>query len=211
MKPTRRESDTPESFWDRHWSGMTRPSSGMPSAALERLIAGRPAGRAVDLGCGRGDDAVWLAKKGWQVVAVDVSQSALEAVQRNAEKAGVAGRIACERHDLSRTLPDGPFDLVLSMFTHTPLEFDRAAMLSAAATLVAPGGLFLIAGHGSLAPWSWSDPEIQRPKAQDVADALALADWTPIEIADYPREAHGPGGQVAEVLDSITALERPIG
>lgn len=91
MTPTIRDSDTPEIFWDRHWSGMTRHSNGRPAAALERLVAGRPAGRTVDLGCGRRDDAVLLAKKGWQVFAVDVLQSALEAVQRSSEKAGVAG------------------------------------------------------------------------------------------------------------------------
>jgi SAM-dependent methyltransferase len=210
MKPPILDGDTPESFWDRYWSGMTRPSSGRPSAALERLVAGRPAGRAVDLGCGRGDDAVWLAKTGWHVVAVDVSRSALDTVRRGAEAAGVAERVTCSRHDLSKTLPDGPFDLVLSMFTHTPLEFDRAAMLRAAATLVAPGGLLLIAGHGSLAPWAWSDPEIQLPKAREVADALALFGWTTIEIADYPREARGPNGQVTQVLDSVTAQERPL-
>lgn len=69
----------------------------------------------------------------------------------------------------------------------------------------------MIAGHGSLAPWAWSDPEIQFPKAQDVADALALFDWNMIEIADHPRDARGPDGQVAQVLDSVTALERPFG
>lgn len=73
------------------------------------------------------------------------------------------------------------------------------------------GGLLLIAGHGSLAPWAWSDPEIQLPKARDVANALALHDWTEVEITDYPREAHEPDGQVVEVFDSITTLERPIG
>lgn len=210
MKPELLDTDTPESFWDRHWSGMTRPSSGTPSEALERLVAGRRAGRAVDLGCGRGDDAVWLARKGWQVVAVDVSQNALDTVRRSAETAGVAHQVTCLRHDLSKTLPDGPFDLVLSMFTHTPLEFDRVALLRAAATLVVPGGLLLIAGHGSLAPWAWSDLEIPLPKAQDVADGLALFGWTAIEIADHPREARGPDGHVAQVFDSVTALERPL-
>lgn len=210
MKPEPRDTDTPESFWDRHWSGMTRPSSGTPSAALERLVAGRHPGRAVDLGCGRGDDAVWLARKGWQVVAVDVSQNVLDTVRRSAETAGVAQQVTCLRHDLSKTLPDGPFNLVLSMFTHTPLEFDRAAFLRAAASLVVPGGLLLVAGHGTLAPWALSDPEIHLPKAQDVADELGLVDWNVIEIADHPREARGPNGQVAQVLDSVTALERPL-
>ncbi|MCG7625076.1 class I SAM-dependent methyltransferase [Epibacterium sp. Ofav1-8] len=210
MKPTLLDTDTPESFWDRHWSAMTQPSSGTPSAALERLVSGRSLGRAVDLGCGRGDDAVWLARNGWQVVAVDVSQTALDTVRHNAEAAGVAQKVTCVRHDLSRTWPEGSFDLVLSMFTHTPMEFDRAAMLRSAATLVAPGGLLLIAGHGSLAPWAWSDPEIQLPNAQDVADALDLLEWTIVEIADYPREARGSQGQVAQVLDSVTALERPL-
>ncbi|NIZ09528.1 hypothetical protein [Pseudooceanicola sp. HF7] len=62
-----------------------------------------------------------------------------------------------------------------------------------------------------MAPWAWSDPEIQLPKARDVANALALHDWTEVEITDYPREAHEPDGQVVEVFDSITTLERPIG
>ena len=62
-----------------------------------------------------------------------MSATALEHARRSAERAGVADRTAFERHDLSRSLPEGPFDLVTAMFLHSPVELVRAEVLRRAA------------------------------------------------------------------------------
>ena len=189
---------------------MTKLSGGRPSAILVRFSKGRKPGRATDLGCARGDDAIWLARQGWTVTGVDVAEAALSAARDAAKKAGVADRTTFERHDLAASMPAGPFDLVSAMFLHTPVEFDRAAVLRRAADAVAPGGLLLIGAHGSRAPWSWADPDTTYPTAHDELKSLNLndADWRNVFVGPIERDAKGPGGQVACVVDTIVALER---
>lgn len=79
-------------FWEAHYKSKAGPSGGRPSAALVRFTEGRAPGRALDLGCARGDDAIWLAGQGWRVTGVDVSETAL-----------VAARDAAARRPASRT------------------------------------------------------------------------------------------------------------
>ncbi len=75
-----------------------------------------PPGEALDLGCGSGRDAVWLAAHGWRVVGVDLLPEALERASELAARCGVADRIRWIEADLRRlkNLPQGPFDLVLA-------------------------------------------------------------------------------------------------
>ncbi|MEM7709843.1 MAG: class I SAM-dependent methyltransferase, partial [Pseudomonadota bacterium] len=120
-------------FWERHYQGMTGSTSGQPSAALVRFAGGRDPGRALDLGCARGDDVVWLARQGWYATGVDVSDTALSRARGAADRAGVADRAAFERHDLSESFPVGRFDLVTALFLHSPAAFPRAAVLRRAA------------------------------------------------------------------------------
>ena len=72
------ETQDLRTFWEDRYGAMTDPTNGKPSGVLERLAAGRVPGRALDIGCARGDDALWLAAKGWTVTGVDVSQTALD-------------------------------------------------------------------------------------------------------------------------------------
>ena len=121
-----------ERFWEEHYRASTRPSNGRPSGALVRFAGPLPRGTALDLGCSQGDDAIWLAQRGWRVVAVDVSGTVLARAAKNAQTAGVSDLIAFERHDLASTFPDGRFDLVCALFLHSPVEFPRTRVLRAA-------------------------------------------------------------------------------
>lgn len=199
-------------FWEDHYGKMTKPSGGRASALLVRFTEGRTPGRAMDLGCARGDDAIWLAKNGWSVTGVDVAETALKAARDAASQADVASQTVFERHDLADTLPAGPFDLVSAMFLHSPVDFDRALALRRAAATVAPGGLLLIGAHGSRAPWSWAAPDTIYPTAKDELADLNLGPnaWRQVFVGPVERDATGPDGQKARVIDTLVAMEKLI-
>ena len=82
--------------WDEHYRGHDHQgSSGKPNGVLLAEVAGLAPGRALDVGCGSGADAIWLARQGWQVTAVDVSQAALDRAAIAAHDAEVAVNWVC--------------------------------------------------------------------------------------------------------------------
>jgi SAM-dependent methyltransferase len=99
------------------------------------------AGVALDVACGRGGVAVWLAQRGLAVDALDVSPVALAAAARLAAAAGVADRCRWLLHDLDDGLPDGcagPYDVVVCQLFRDP------ALYPALADALAPGGLLAV-------------------------------------------------------------------
>jgi 2-polyprenyl-3-methyl-5-hydroxy-6-metoxy-1,4-benzoquinol methylase len=120
---------TAEEFWEAHYTERAQVWSGRANAVLVDVAGPLPAGTALDLGCGEGGDAVWLAGRGWRVTAVDISATALERARALAERAGVAGRVDFQRHDMGVSLPDGLFDLVSAHYLHSPVEFARDRVL----------------------------------------------------------------------------------
>ena len=150
-----RDMDTDHhTHWETRYAEKPRIWSGRPNTRLAEIVGGLIGSRALDLGCGEGGDAMWLAEHGWQVVAVDVSTTALARAAEDAEARGVLGHIDFQQHDLTKTLPDGPFDLVSAHFFHTTLEMDRLAILRRAAATVTHGGTLLIVDHGDAPPWA---------------------------------------------------------
>ncbi len=200
----------PETFWNDIYAKGPQTSSGKAGLALSQFAGPLRPGTALELGCARGDDAVWLARQGWQVTAVDVSSVALDIAARNAEAAGVSGRIRFEAHDLARTFPEGRFDLVAASFLHSPQDWPRAAVLARAAAAVAPGGHLLIVEHASRAPWSWSPENTRFPTAEDTLAALHLGvgAWRDRCVSAIARTASGPDGQSATVTDNVIFLRR---
>ncbi len=199
-----------QAMWNERYGQVDRIWSGRPNARLVEVASGLTPGRALDLGCGEGGDAHWLAQQGWHVVAVDVSDTAL---QRAAADAGeLAARIDFRRHDLMQTFPDGSYDLVSAQFLHSPVPWERDRLLRRAADAVASGGTFFIVDHGEAPPWaSHSDKHVhdfQSP--QEVIDGLDLdlAQWDIVRAEPASREGVGPDGQTGTLVDNVIVLRR---
>ncbi len=200
-----------ESFWDELYGKQERVWSGNPNAILVGKVTGLTSGTALDLGCGEGADAIWLAQQGWRVTAVDVSQTALRRAEGHAESAAVSKNIDWQQHDLTFSFPDGSFDLVSAQFLHSPVDFPRERILRTAAGAVAPGGRLLVVGHAGVPPWAPNhQSEVYLPTPQDVLESLQIdpEQWK-VELLESPtRDAIGPAGQSATLTDSVLMVMR---
>lgn len=207
--PTPATPEETERHWEQHYGAREQVWSGNPNPVFARIVEPITAGRALDLGCGEGADAVWLARHGWAVTAVDVSATALERARALAAHADV--EVHFERHDLTQTFPAGPFDLISAQFLQSPLEFPRHRVLHTAANALAPGGLLLVVDHGSLPPWSAHKHEgVYLPSPREVFDGIGLDPerWH-AESMDTPvREVTGPDGEKSDLVDNVLAVRR---
>jgi SAM-dependent methyltransferase len=199
--------------WEEHYSATPQVWSGRVNARLAEVAPTLDGRRALDLGCGEGADAIWLAEHGWTVIAVDVSTTALTRAREAATSRGVADRIDFVECDLTRELPVGPVDLVSAQFLHSTVAMDRSAVLRRAAAAVAPGGTLLIVDHAAAPPWASRLHHHEFPTAESVLDGLALdgAQWQPIRVERAERSARGPGGEEATLVDNVIVVRRAAG
>lgn len=130
--------------WDERYAGQELLWRAEPNRFLVEEIAHLAPGSALDLACGEGRNAVWLAERGWQTTGVDFSSVALAKARRLANERGV--NVRWVEADLLEWAPSGSFDLVVVLYLHLP-ERTRQAALSSAANAVAPGGTILVVGH----------------------------------------------------------------
>ena len=116
-----------------------------PNRFLVAEVAGLPPGRALDLACGAGRNAVWLARQGWRVTGVDFSEVALGKARALAAEAGV--EVEWVQADVVRWEPPAlAFELVAVLYLQLPAG-QRRLVLGRAAAAVAPGGTLLVVGH----------------------------------------------------------------
>lgn len=210
---------SPAAYWeDRYaaapvWSGRVNRTL---ASVLDSLDLAP--GIALDLGCGEGADALWLAERGWRVTAVDIAPSAIARASAAARAAGVDEnrlRYAVVDLDAPGELErevGAPVDLVTASFFHSPVELGRVAVLRRAAALVAPGGHLFILTHAAPPPWA-AAPEHAGHRfvtpAEDLAAlALEASDWTTLIADTRPRAATAPDGTSAELLDGVLLLRR---
>ncbi len=148
--------DTRE-FWNESWA----EHDDLVPDADELLIAemeGLTPGRALDIGCGIGGNAVWLAEHGWQVTATDFADAAIEKCKRLATSRGVQVEFLVA--DATTFQPDGQYDFISSFYIQM-LPDQRAKMLSIAASALAPGGTLLFISHDrSSTPSGWTDEDM---------------------------------------------------
>ena len=185
-----------------------------PSQPPARHRGGGPRpGAALDVGCGEGADAIWLAERGWQVTAVDLSSVALERGAAQASEVGteVARRITWLHADLTEWVPAAAtYDLVSAQFLHLPRD-QRQPIHRRIAESVAPGGILLVVGHHP----SDLQTTISRPQAaelfftaSDVGATLVPDDWVILVDEDRPRETLDSEGRSVTVHDSVLKAQR---
>ena len=198
--------------WEQHYGERDRVWSGRVNVRLAEVAPGLPIGRALDLGCGEGADSVWLAESGWHVVAVDISDTALQRARSAAAARGVLDRIDFQQHDLSETFPDGEFDLVSAHFLHSTLPLDRNRIFLRAADALKPGGTLLIVDHSAPPP---GDSKLDHHhhmflSPEEVVAALGLpdAEWEPAQTRVVEREVTWPDREPFTWLDNVIVLRR---
>jgi thioredoxin reductase/SAM-dependent methyltransferase len=207
----RRDGVSGEEFWDARYRESDRIWSGNPNTVLVRETADLTPGSALDLGCGEGADAIWLARQGWRVTAADISRVALERAAGYAAESGVADRIDWQRHDLGTSFPEGEFDLISAQFLHSRGNLPREEILRTAAAAVAPGGVLLIAGHAGFPPWEHNPhPEVHFPTPQEVLESLRLPDgqWDVQLSEEHERTQTGPDGRQITRTDNTLKVRR---
>jgi SAM-dependent methyltransferase len=127
-----------------HWSGEPNPTLVAEVTATSAVGALRP-GRALDVGCGEGGDAIWLARHGWQATGIDPSDVALDRARAAARAAGV--EVTWVRAGLLDLPEDhGTYDLVSAHYPVLPLG-DGDAAVAALLAAVAPGCTLLVVHH----------------------------------------------------------------
>ena len=200
-------------FWEERYASADAVWSGRVNATLAEVVSTLTVGRALDLGCGEGGDAIWLAQQGWQVTAVDVSPTAIA----RASAAALAGGVAAEgirwlATDLADWDAEGEFDLVCASFFHSPVDFPRTDVLRRSAKHIVAGGHLLLVSHAAFPPWSDAEAHhhvaLLSPEEERAELALDPRDWVSVLVETRKREATGPEGQPAVLDDGVLLLRR---
>ena len=192
-------------FWDDRYGSREQLFSGNPNGVLVTEVADLTPGQALDVGCGEGGDALWLARRGWQVTAVDISRTALD--RAAAAGSDVAGRVAWSRADLTATPPPArSFDLVSVQYFPLEHEPDDLALYGLLAA-VTPGGTLLFVGHDLADLTGHEDFDPRDYYQPDEVARLLDDDWIVLINERRPRTAPAPEG-TPHTHDTVLRAER---
>lgn len=170
---------------------------------LTALIDGWEPGSALDLGCGLGQNSIWLAGRGWTVTGVDIAANAIDGARRAATEAGVDVDFAVA--DVREWQPAAQFDLVISTFALPARGPGRLAAIGAAAGAVRPGGtLLLVEFDGSLADEGWMAPR----DLVTVDELVPLLDGFLLIRAEVVETAHVHGRDTRHLPAVVVVAQR---
>jgi SAM-dependent methyltransferase len=194
--------------WDRRYAEREQLWSGQPNGALVAEVAGLTPGRVLDVGCGEGADAVWLASGGWDVTALEVSSVALERAAGHARDAGVAVRWV-HAGLTEAALPPASFDLVSAQYPALLRTSDAAAERALLAA-VAPGGVLLFVHHAGVDTLQVHDSDFDPADYVWPPMVAALLDdaWEVERYEQRPRIAPDGGAGAHHTEDLVIRARR---
>jgi SAM-dependent methyltransferase len=192
--------------WNERYRASELVWSAGPNQFVERELADLPPGRAVDLAAGEGRNAIWLARQGWQVTAVDFAQVALD---KGRELAGdLPVEWVCA--DATRWTGSAGYDLCVIAYLQLPAAGRRGAVRQGYAAL-RTGGTFLLVAHdasnlteGTGGP---QDPLVLMT-AEDVLGDLAGETFEVQHAGRVGREVEQPDGSTSTAYDVLVRIVR---
>jgi SAM-dependent methyltransferase len=171
--------------WDARYSESEGAMwSGHPNGRLVIEVAGLTPGRALDVGCGEGADAIWLAQSGWTVTAIDISDVAVSRAREASARAGTGVEWVCG-DALQTSFPAGSFDLVSLQYPALPKAAGEAAARALLGT-VRSGGLLLAVYHDL----DDEHREHMKSRGVDPADYVGADDLGPLLGDDFTVELY---------------------
>jgi SAM-dependent methyltransferase len=190
--------------WDRKYAETELLWSAGPNRFLVAEVDGLPPGRALDLACGEGRNAVWLAERGWKVVGVDFSEVAISKARARVERDGVEVELVAA--DLLEYQPDpSAYGLVVVLYLHLPPD-ERRLVLERASSAMAPGGTLFLVGHHSAniaeGVGGPSEPSILYTPEEIAAELPGL------EIEKADRVLRDVAGEDRPAIDALVRARR---
>lgn len=192
--------------WDKRYAQKELIWTAEPNRLFAAEVAGLEPGRALDLACGEGRNAVWLAERGWRATGVDFSEVALEKARALAARRGV--EVDWVHADLLHHEPEpDAFDLVAVLYLQLPRD-ELDTVLRSAKRGVAPGGTLVVLGHDSTnledGHGGPRDPEVLFTPEQVVASLDGLV----MERAEKPRRIVALEDGEAVAIDAFVRAHR---
>ena len=192
--------------WDRRYDDVENLWATKPNRFLVAEVSELTAGRALDVACGEGQNAIWLASVGWDVTGVDFSEVAIGKANARAARDGIDAVFVCA--DLVEYEPArAAYDLVLVMYLHIS-SAQRRAVHEKAAAAVAPGGTFVLLGHdlanltdGVGGP---KDPDLLYTAAEIAAELPGL------ELEKATTVLRDVDGEEHDAIDTLVRAQRPL-
>jgi SAM-dependent methyltransferase len=191
-------------FWDATYAERQTIWSGQPNAQLLAEVTDLSPGSALDVGCGEGADAVWLAQCGWDVTAVDISPLALDRARAHAADAGVS--VTFEVRDLISAPPSpASYDLVSAQFFQLA-DPERSIFMRGLGDAVKPGGQLLIVGH-CLTPSMTPTLAGRFYTPNEITALFSTGDWV-TEVAETRERTAMHHGEMTDLIDAVVRLRR---
>lgn len=192
--------------WDERYGGREYVWTVTVNRFIERELGHREPGTAIDLGAGEGRNAVWLAQRGWSVIAVDFSSVGLEKAARLAADHGVD--VAFIHTDVFTYSPAEQVDLVVLAYLQVPDDQQRR-VLARAASWLKPGGTVFVVAHDKS---NVTDGHGGPPSADvcyDLPSTIAALDGLDIERAEVAERVVDTAEGPRTALDTLVVARRP--